>query len=151
LFIDGDMLLREDIAQLWALRNALHSVMVVKHAEFSGTHSFLNNSLPAFPKFNWSSVMLFNNAKCTKLTPEYITIAEYHDLHQFKWLDEEHQLGTLPNTWNYLVGYSEPNADTALVHWTLGGPYFGGEYESTEYAQEWFAMRDKTFFAHAKG
>jgi len=145
IFIDGDMLLREDIANLWNLKNDQDAVMVVQHDAFQGDHSFLGNSIKMFPKFNWSSVMLFNNAKCTTLTPEFLQTVAYQDLHQFKWLENESAIGALPKKWNHLVGYYEPSTDVALVHWTLGGPYFGGEFETAEFAAEWFAMRDKAF------
>ena len=141
------MLIREDIANLWMLKNAMHSVMVVKHPTFPGSHTFLNNTISCFPKFNWSSVMLFNNAKCSKLTPEYLKTVDYHELHQFKWLQDESDIGSLPKKWNHLVGYYEPSTDASIVHWTLGGPYFGNKYETTEYAVEWFAMREKTLYA----
>jgi hypothetical protein len=39
------------------------------------------------------------------------------------------------------VGYDAPRPDPALVHYTTGGPYFK-EYESCDYAREWFAERD---------
>ena len=39
------------------------------------------------------------------------------------------------------LGYDAPRADAALVHYTLGGPYFK-EYSGCEYAKEWFAARD---------
>jgi hypothetical protein len=147
LFIDGDMLLREDITKLWHLRDNRHAVMVVKHPDFQKTHSFLGVNVQWFPMFNWSSVMLFNNAKCKKLTTQYINSAPYHDLHQFKWLESEKYIGDLPETWNHLVGYYPLKPEAALVHWTLGGPYLGGDFEKAEYADEWFSMRDKAFFS----
>jgi len=146
IFIDGDMLIREDIANLWMLKDELYSVMVVQHPTFHGTHTFLNTTVTCFPKFNWSSVMLFNNRLCTKLTPEYLNTVDYHELHSFQWLPEV-EIGPLPSKWNYLVGYSKPTSDVSLVHWTLGGPYLGGNYEHIEYATEWFAVRDKVLFA----
>lgn len=147
LFIDGDMLIREDIANLWKLKNSSHSVMVVQHPEIKGTHTFLGNSIQSFPKFNWSSVMLFNNSKCTQLTPEYLNVVDFHDLHQFKWIKNESEIGALPKKWNHLVGYHEPSDEVALVHWTLGGPYLGKKYENVEFANEWFAMCEKTLYA----
>jgi lipopolysaccharide biosynthesis glycosyltransferase len=147
LFIDGDMLLREDITKLWLLRDNRHAVMVVKHPDFQKVHSFLGVNVQWFPMFNWSSVMLFNNAKCKKLTTQYINSAPYQDLHQFKWLESEKYIGDLPETWNHLVGYYPLNPEVALVHWTLGGPYLGGDFEKADYAAEWFSMRDKTFFS----
>ena len=145
IFMDGDMLIREDIANLWALKDKNLAVKVVKHPEFQGAHTFLGTTIQSFPKFNWSSVMLFNNEKCLALTPGYLKTVAYHELHQFHWLAAEQELGDLPAKWNHLVQYYLPNPDAALVHWTLGGPYLGGEYETTEFAHEWFKMKAKVF------
>jgi lipopolysaccharide biosynthesis glycosyltransferase len=147
LFIDGDMLVRENISNLWDLRDSSKAVMVVKHPELKGTHTFLNKTINSFPKFNWSSVMLFNNAKCNILTPEFVKTADYHTLHQFKWLADEKEIGELPSQWNHLVGYNAPNSKASLVHWTLGGPYLGDQYKDVEFADEWCAMRDKALYA----
>ena len=63
------------------------------------------------------------------------------ELHQFKWLAGDDHIGALPDRWNHLVGYNPPRKDAALVHYTLGGPYFD-EYRNCEYSAEWFAERD---------
>lgn len=145
LFIDGnDMLIREDISKLFALRDDRYAVMVVKHPEFkTGTHSFMDKSISTYRMFNWSSVMLFNNAKCRALTPKLIHEAERLYLHQFKWLESEELIGELPSTWNHLVGYYEPRSNINIVHWTSGAPFQGGDFAKTEYADEWFAMEMK--------
>jgi hypothetical protein len=85
--------------------------------------------------------MLFNNAKCKALTPDYVNTASGLELHQFKWLADDGLIGELPDRWNHLVGYNAPRADAALVHYTLGGPYFN-DYAQCEYAQEWCRERD---------
>lgn len=84
--------------------------------------------------------MLFNNAKCKALTPEFVNTATGLQLHQFKWLGDDELIGALPATWNHLVGYSEPRADAANVHYTLGGPYFE-EFAHCEHARGWFDER----------
>ncbi|MBP9742265.1 MAG: glycosyltransferase [Burkholderiales bacterium] len=147
IFIDGDMLIREDIANLWSLRDMAYTVMVVKHPKFTGTHTFLDNTINSFAKFNWASVILFNNSKCKKLTLEYLKSVEYQDLHQFKWIHDHLAIGELPTKWNHLVGYNAPDSSVSLVHWTLGGPYLGGKYKNIEYAAEWFRMKDKLLYA----
>ena len=88
-----------------------------------------------------ASVMLFNNAKCRALTPEYVNKASGLELHQFKWLAGDEVIGALPDRWNHLVGYNPPRKDAALVHFTIGGPYFE-TYQNCEYSKEWFAERD---------
>ena len=150
LFTDCDMLVREDIAQLWALRDERCAVMVVKHNHVPReTTKFLGEPQTKYEKKNWSSVMLFNNARCTALTRDYVNTASGLELHQFKWLDNEDLIGALPERWNHLVGYNPPRADAALVHYTLGGPYFP-EYAHCEYAQEWFDARDAMLHASAR-
>lgn len=146
IFIDGDMLLRDDIKKLWDIKSDVYSIMVVKHPNFTGTHTFLDTTITSFPKFNWSSIMLFNNNLCRSLTPEYLEKVEYHELHQFRWL-QENQVGELPSIWNHLVGYYDYNAGAALVHWTLGGPYLGEKYKTVDYAEEWFSAYNRTVFA----
>jgi hypothetical protein len=86
--------------------------------------------------------MLFNNERCKALTPDYVNTATGLELHQFKWLGDDKLIGALPNRWNHLVGYDAPCKDAALVHYTLGGPYFN-EYRDCEYAAEWLAERDR--------
>ena len=141
IFMDCDMLMLADISELWALRDEKYSVMVVKHNHVPIEESkFLNEPQTKYEKKNWSSVMLFNNARCQALTKEYVNTASGLELHQFKWLGNDDLIGALPERWNHLVGYSAPRKDAALVHYTLGGPYFE-EYRDCEYSQEWLAER----------
>ena len=39
--------------------------------------------------------------------------------------------------------------DAKMVHFTDGGPYFE-EYRNDDYAEEWFAMRDRMLFVQQK-
>jgi hypothetical protein len=137
LFTDCDMLMLDDVARLWALRDERFAVMVVKHDhQPREAVKFLGQPQTRYPKKNWSSVMLLNNARCTALTPEYVNRATGLQLHQFKWLESEALIGELPRRWNHLVGYYNPSRNVSLVHYTLGGPYFD-EYRDCEYAEEW--------------
>jgi lipopolysaccharide biosynthesis glycosyltransferase len=147
IFMDCDMLVLDDIAKLWALRDERYAVMVVKHDHVPAeARKFLNEPQTKYEKKNWSSVMLFNNARCRALTPEFVNTASGLELHQFKWLGDDQQIGALPDQWNHLVGYNPPRTDAALVHYTLGGPYFS-EYAGCEYSEQWFAERDAMLHA----
>lgn len=142
VFMDCDMLVLEDIAHLWALRDERYAVMVVKHDHVPReTTKFLGEPQSKYEKKNWSSVMLFNNARCRTLTPEYVNTASGLALHQFKWLNDDALIGALPDRWNHLVDYNPPRRDAALVHYTLGGPYFE-PYAGCEYSAEWRRERD---------
>ena len=149
VFMDCDMLMRDDIAKLWALRDERYAVMVIKHDHVpKEERKFLNEPQSKYEKKNWSSVMLFNNARCRALTPEFVNTASGLELHQFKWLGNDGLIGALPDRWNHLVGYNPPRPDAALVHYTLGGPYFDA-YRDCEYSREWFAEREAMLHAGA--
>ncbi len=144
LFMDCDMLVRRDIAELWALRDERYALMCVKHDhQPKEAVKFLNQPQTPYNKKNWSSAMLFNNAKCRALTPEFVNTASGLQLHQFKWLGDDGLIGDLPAAWNHLVGYSEPMPDAANVHYTLGGPYFD-EFRDCEHAGAWLQEKRGT-------
>ena len=142
IFMDCDMLVLDDIARLYSLRDERYAVMVVKHDHVpKESRKFLDQPQTPYQKKNWSSVMLFNNAKCRALSPDYVNTASGLDLHQFKWLSNDELIGEIPARWNHLVGYHPPRGDASLVHYTLGGPYFD-EFSACEYADEWRRERD---------
>lgn len=136
LFMDCDMMLTADIDELFELADPTKAVMVVKHDYTPSTDTkYLNAVQYKYPRKNWSSVMLFNNAKCKMLTPDYVNNATPMDLHRFAWVDDD-LIGELPVEWNHLVGEYSPNPKAKIVHWTLGGPYFE-EYKDVEFSDEW--------------
>ena len=147
LFMDCDMLMRDDVAKLWEFRDERYAVQVVKHDHRPReTIKFLGAPQTAYAKKNWSSVMLFNNARCTALTPDYVNTASGLELHQFRWLESDAMIGELPHRWNHLVGYDVPSEDISLAHYTIGGPYFP-EFADCPLADEWRAERDAMLYA----
>lgn len=147
IFMDCDMLIMDDIAKLWKLRDERYAVQVVKHNhQPREAIKFLGTPQTPYQKKNWSSVILFNNAKCKALTPEYVNTASGLELHQFKWLENDDLIGEIPHDWNHLVGYDAKTAKVSNAHYTLGGPYFK-EFANCEYAEEWFSERDKMLHA----
>jgi hypothetical protein len=149
LFMDCDMLVLDDIAKLWALRDDRYAVMCVKHDHVPPEErKFLGEIQTRYEKKNWSSVMLYNTERCRALTPDYVNTASGLELHRFRWLENEELIGELPHRWNHLVDYDPPVAATevANLHFTTGGPYFP-EYRSCGYADLWFAERDRMLYA----
>lgn len=118
LFLDADVLCLSDIANLFKFADPEKAVSASRNKH----------------RFEWASVMLFNNAHPQNkiLTPEYIETAE--GLHGLKWLSNE-DVGEFPGEWNHLAGYDEPGP-AKLVHFTQGIPIFP-ETEGSPYAQEW--------------
>ena len=144
LFMDCDMLVLDDMADLWNLRDDDFAVQVVKHEHVpKETTKFLGQPQSKYEKKNWSSVMLFNNEKCKALTPDFVNTATGLELHRYQWLDGDHLIGDIPHRWNHLVGYDEtvPVGEVSNLHYTIGGPYFN-DYKDTDYAAEWFAEKD---------
>lgn len=137
IFMDCDMLARDDIAKLWDLRDDKYSAMCVKHNHVpKETKKFLGEKQSEYQKKNWSSMILFNNAKCQALTLDYVNNKTGLELHQFKWLENDDLIGGIDSSWNHLVGYENKNNNVQLVHYTLGGPYFD-EYHNCDFAEEW--------------
>ena len=128
------MLVRGDIAELFSFADD-NDVQVVKH-KYSPKEGdkFLGAEQTVYEKKNWSSVMLFNNEKCKKLTKYYVNTAGGLHLHQFEWAN---RVGDLPKTWNYLVGEDIDYGDPQIVHYTLGGPYFS-DYRDCKFSDEWW-------------
>jgi hypothetical protein len=139
IYMDCDMLCRADVAEL-AMQ--IHSqedkaVIVCKHEyQPKAARKFLNQVQTTYPRKNWSSLMIFNNARCRTLTDQYVNSAPGLDLHRFAWT-EDGLIGDLPLEWNWLVGEYQYNPAAKIVHYTLGGPYFD-EYRDCDYAAEWF-------------
>ena len=143
IFMDCDMIVLDDIVNLYNLKDDKYSLMCVKHNHIPKEDTkFLGAVQTKYEKKNWSSVMLFNNEKCKALTPEYVNTATGLELHQFKWLENDDLIGEIPDKWNHLVGYQEPRKGVSLVHYTLGGPYFN-EYKGCEYEKEWLEEKAK--------
>ena len=139
LFMDCDMLMFEDIAELWRMRDDRYAIQVCKHDYVPKEKTkFLGQVQTAYPKKNWSSFMLMNCKKCTTLTPDYVNKASGLELHQFKWLESEDLIGKLPLEWNWLVGEYEHKEDVKNVHYTEGGPWFE-DYKDCDYSQDWFS------------
>jgi hypothetical protein len=102
LFLDADMVVRGDIAELFYLADQSVSVQVNKEQ----------------PEFEWASAMLFNNAKCQSLTLDYIENPS-HGMFGMEWAES---VGSFPKEWNHCVRYAEPNPEAKLFHYTEGLP-----------------------------
>ena len=104
LFLDADMVVTEDIAELFDTDMSHHQVLVNKDQA----------------EFEWASAMLFDCSACSILTPEYVECSA-HALFDFKWA-EHGAVGSFPKEWNKAVGYAPPGLDAKLYHFTKGVP-----------------------------
>ena len=142
IFMDGDMLLRDDIEKLWSLRDDSKAVMVVKHDyKTKMSEKYLGAKNENYPRKNWSSVILWNckHAANKTVTPEFIQGATGAQLHRFTWLSDD-LIGELPNVWNWLPDEFGANLDAKLLHYTLGTPSFH-DFATTPMGDEWHRER----------
>jgi lipopolysaccharide biosynthesis glycosyltransferase len=142
IFIDGDMIVRGDIAELWNMRDASMDVQVVKHDYRTRMPvKYLGAKNEDYPRKNWSSVILWNcnSFPNRRLTPDFVQHATGSELHRFSWL-EDHRIGELPKEWNWLPDEYGPNANAKLLHYTLGTPCFQ-EFADTPQGNEWHRER----------
>lgn len=117
IFIDGDIVVRDDINELAgiALADPSPSVFVAKHVA----------------RFEWPSVMVFNNWKCWSLIPERVQCGTPNTL---DWAKE---IGELPKEWNHCVGYEPHNESAKLIHYTAGIPCWP-ETKDCPHADKWW-------------
>jgi hypothetical protein len=149
LFMDCDMLVLDDMANLWNLRDEKYAVQCVKHDHVPPEDTkFLDQPQTKYEKKNWSSVMLFNCAKCSALTPDYVNTASGLELHRFHWLGDDTLIGEISHGWNHLVDYDPeaPISELSNLHFTTGGPYFD-DYKDCGYADVWRQERDRMLYA----
>lgn len=142
IFIDGDMILRDDIAKLWDLRDQSKAVMVVKHDyETKMTEKYLGAKNENYPRKNWSSVIMWNcsHPKNRVVTPTFVENSTGAQLHRFTWLEDD-DIGELPIEWNWLPDEFGANQDAKLLHYTLGTPSFH-EFATTPMGDEWHRER----------
>lgn len=138
IFIDGDMIVRDDIVKLWELRDFGKDVQVVKHDyKTKMKEKYLGAKNEDYPRKNWSSVILWNCSSYPnrKLTPDFVQRSTGAELHRFTWI-EDSRIGELPREWNWLPDEYGPNLDAKLLHYTLGTPCFH-EFATTPQADEW--------------
>lgn len=138
IFVDGDMVVVDDIVNLWNLKDESKAVMVVKHNyKTRATTKYFKATNEDYPRKNWSSVVLWNcdHSAHKLLSPEFVQNSTGQYLHRFSWLNDS-DIGELPIEWNWLVDEYGVNTDAKLIHYTLGTPCFN-EFKNTTMSNLW--------------
>lgn len=139
LFVDGDMIFKDDVAKLFALMRNDCDVAVVKH-DYKTKYptKYFGQPNKDYEKKNWSSVILWNcgNYPNACLTPEFIQENDSKFLHRFEWLNPS-RVQELPIEWNWLVDEYRHNDDAKILHYTLALPAVTS-YEDCDHAKEWW-------------
>ncbi len=138
LFLDSDVLMRGDVAELIAMQRHDVGVQVVKHDyRTKFPVKYLGNKNEDYPRKNWSSVVLWNCSFYPNrlLVPGFVEQQPGSFLHRFSWLRDD-QIGGLPDKWNRLVLEQPVSPGDKLLHFTVGTPCFDGYMAGSE-ADEW--------------
>lgn len=144
IFMDCDMLAKRDLTLLApdGCQRCGPAVHVARHEYTPKAATKMDGQAQtAYPRKNWSSVVVFNNARCTALSLSYVNCAPAADLHRFAWLRDE-EIGGFSLEWNWLVGEYPKNPDAKILHFTNGGPWFRG-YEACDHAEDWYRERER--------
>lgn len=146
IFCDSDFIWNCDPLELLDHVNPSKAVSVVKHdikPEQLKDVKMDGQKQLWYPKKNWSSLMVFNcdHAFTKRLMPLTVSESPAGYLHEFHWCHEE-TIGSLPHTYNYLVGYYNDIANPKAIHYTDGGPWHPG-YENVEFADTWNFYKQK--------
>lgn len=142
LFVDCDVVFLSDPREMLREVEAKHAVSVVKHNHVPREQwKMVNQVQTAYPRKNWSSVMLFNceHPANRRLSVRDVNERPGRDLHAFYWLHDD-EVGELEPGWNWLVDVQPMPDDPRIVHMTLGGPWLKG-WQGGSFDQQWLAAR----------
>lgn len=141
LFCDSDFLFRASVDDLFAYADSRYAVMVVQHDYRPKEHHKMRSHAvqEGYPRKNWSSLMLINcrHPQAQMLTTWQANTQPGRWLHGFSWLTDN-AIGQLPEPWNWLQGWSNPEREARAVHYTLGTPDVTGAV-ATPWDAEWLA------------
>jgi hypothetical protein len=146
IFCDSDFIWNCDPLELLDQIDRNKAVSVVKHdihpSQIKPT-KMDGQKQSWYPRKNWSSLMVFNcdHPFTKRLTPQVVSESPAGYLHEFKWCDDTN-IGTIPHTYNYLVGYYHDIKEPKAVHYTDGGPWHPG-YENVEFADRFNFYKEK--------
>ena len=138
LFVDCDMLFRCSVKEIFALADDRYAVMCVKHRQnVKNTHKMDGSVQEKYHRKNWSSFMLINcgHPSNKSLTKEIVNAADGGWLHSFSWL-QDHEIGELPNEFNWIDGTSPGNVHPKVIHYSEGGPWFS-DHQDCAFADVW--------------
>lgn len=108
IFCDEDMVVTGDIHELFTY--------CAKRLEEPWDVAVVKNQQH---RYEWPSVMAFNNKNLTHLTPEYLE-DKTHRMFDFSWAQN---VADLPAEWNHLCGMDEPK-EAKLYHFSQGIPFW---------------------------
>ena len=149
VFMDADMLVRGDIAELMQAAGTA-AMACVKHDHRPREKTKVTNNIQrCYERKNWSSVMVMRPSRCDALTFYAVNNMSRSWLHKMCWIDDA-LIEPLPHAWNWLCGWSTPDIDPKIVHFTRGTPDITGVEGLADYSNEPFADEWRAALAEAR-
>tara|TARA_R100000322_G_scaffold99208_1_gene62626 strand:- start:314 stop:1177 length:864 start_codon:yes stop_codon:yes gene_type:complete len=142
MFCDCDFLFLEDVDKLFKYVEEHHPNKAAACVKFDWQPTedtkMDNQKQLGYDKKLWSSLMLLNmsHKDVKKLDADKVNTMKGLDLHQFKWTSDS-EIGDIPSGWNHIPEVSKLNEKIKAIHFSLGGPWFGGKYKNMQFAQDW--------------
>lgn len=134
VFCDSDFLWRCDITELLNYYNEKYSVMCVQHDYVPKFQTKMDGkSQAAYPRKNWSSLMMFNcaHSDCKNLSVDSVNTKPPRWLHRMEWTHDKN-IGDIPLEYNWLEGEYDSSVSPKAIHFTNGGPWhqtWTGDYK----------------------
>lgn len=121
LYVEQDMLVLDDVS--WLARGpGFGALACVKHDYKPVAATKMHGAVQeAYPRKNWSSVMLMDCDKLRCWTPAVARKCDGAFLHRFAPLEDD-EVGSLDARWNVLDYVTD---DMGILHYTSGGPWHG--------------------------
>lgn len=148
LFCDSDFVWECDIYE--ALSPYIDEMLRENKAVYCVQHNYVpaeekkmdGRIQTVYPRKNWTSLLLFNcdHEDTKNLTLENVNNKTPAWLHRLAWCKDEN-IGSLPHTFNYLVGTYHDLENPKAIHYTDGGPWHY-LYRDTEFAANWLKYLD---------
>lgn len=154
LFLDCDMVFLRDPREM--LRGMLssdvplgeHAAYVVKHEHRpTRTVKMLAQAQNAYPRKNWTSVMLFDcgHAANRRLTLWDVNNRHRDELHSLYWLNDG-EIGELDPAWNWLVNEQPKPDNLGIAHFTNGGPFNEPNWPGAPHDELWIEAARRNGF-----
>ena len=136
VFCDADMLWRADVADLLPLLGDRGLACVQHDYRPDEREKMTGNIQTVYPRRHWSSPTAMRPCPSAALTSYAVHNMNHDWLHGMAWfLDAD--MAALPEEWNWLEGWSDPQIDPKVVHFTRGTPDMAGHEDAT-FAEEWW-------------
>ena len=133
IFCDSDFIWRCSVENMFKLIDDKNAVSCVQHEYKDCNSKKKMDGLKQewYPRKNWSSLMIFNceHPDCKNLNILSVATKSPRWLHRMEWTDNLN-IGVIPKTFNYLLGYYFDEEEPKAVHLTDGGPWHKDWYQN---------------------